>query len=43
MRITVEIDDQLLAEARAQAAQSGRTLNEVVEDALRGSPQGRSS
>lgn len=35
MRTTVKIDDQLLAEVKAQAARSGRTLNEVVEDALR--------
>ena len=35
MRTTVKIDDQLLAEAKAQAARSGRTLSEVVEDALR--------
>jgi Arc/MetJ family transcription regulator len=35
MRTTVKIDDHLLAEAKAQAALSGRTLNQVVEDALR--------
>lgn len=35
MRTTIKIDDQLLAEARRQAAASGRTLNAVVEDALR--------
>jgi hypothetical protein len=35
MRTTVKIDDQLLAEAKAHAARSGRTLSEVVEDALR--------
>jgi hypothetical protein len=35
MRTTVRIDDSLLAEAKAQAVRSGRTLNEVVEDALR--------
>ncbi|HEY5487037.1 MAG TPA: YlcI/YnfO family protein [Candidatus Limnocylindrales bacterium] len=35
MRTTVKIDDHLLAEAKAQAARSGRTLNQVVEDALR--------
>lgn len=35
MRTTIKIDDHLLADAKAQAAQSGRTLNEVVEDALR--------
>jgi len=35
VRTTVKIDDGLLAEAKAQAARSGRTLNQVVEDALR--------
>jgi hypothetical protein len=35
MRTTIKIDDGLLAEAKARAADSGRTLNAVVEDALR--------
>jgi Arc/MetJ family transcription regulator len=35
MRTTIKIDDRLLAEAKTQAVRSGRTLNEVVEDALR--------
>ncbi len=35
MRTTIKIDDALLAEARVRAATSGRTLNAVVEDALR--------
>ena len=35
MRTTIKIDDSLLADAKAQAARSGRTLNQVVEDALR--------
>ena len=35
MRTTVTIDDRLLAEAKATAIRSGRTLNAVVEDALR--------
>ncbi len=35
MRTTIKIDDQLLAEAKARAAASGRTLGAVVEDALR--------
>jgi Arc/MetJ family transcription regulator len=35
MRTTIKIDDQLLALAKARAATSGRTLNAVVEDALR--------
>ena len=35
MRTTISIDDRLLAEAKEVAARSGRTLNAVVEDALR--------
>ncbi len=35
MRTTVKIEDRLLVEAKAQAVASGRTLNAVVEDALR--------
>jgi hypothetical protein len=35
MRTTIKIDDRLLAEAKTRAADSGRTLNAVVEDALR--------
>ncbi len=37
MRTTITIDDRLLAEAKAIAVRSGRTLNAVVEDALRAS------
>ena len=35
MRTTVKIEDQLLAAAKARAASSGRTLDAVIEDALR--------
>ncbi len=35
MRTTIRIDDRVLAEAKVHAARSGRTLNAVVEDALR--------
>ncbi|HEY3522851.1 MAG TPA: type II toxin-antitoxin system VapB family antitoxin [Candidatus Limnocylindrales bacterium] len=35
MRTTISIDDRLLAEAKARAARSGRTLAAVVDDALR--------
>jgi len=35
MRTTVKIDDALLKRAKTAAARSGRTLNAVVEDALR--------
>lgn len=37
MRTTIRIDDELLANAKTQAARSGRTLAAVVEDALRSS------
>jgi Arc/MetJ family transcription regulator len=37
MRTTVSIDDQLLIEVKTIAAQSGRTLSAVIEDALRAS------
>ena len=35
MRTTIRLDDQLLAEAKALAARTGRTLTSVIEDALR--------
>ena len=35
MRTTIRIDDQLLVEAKTRAAATGRTLNEIVDDALR--------
>ena len=35
MRTTIRLDDQLLAETKLLAAQTGRTLTAVVEDALR--------
>lgn len=35
MRTTISIDDEILAEAKVIAARSGRTLSDVVEDALR--------
>lgn len=41
MRTTIRIEDELLAEAKAQAARSGRTLAAVVEDALRAALAGR--
>jgi hypothetical protein len=43
VRTTIKIDDTLLAEAKARAADSGRTLNAVVEDALRESLARRAS
>lgn len=35
MRTTVSIDDELLRQAKVEAARSGRTLSDVVTDALR--------
>ncbi len=35
MRTTIRLDDQLLADAKMLAAQSGKTLNAVIEDSLR--------
>jgi hypothetical protein len=37
MRTTVRLDEHLLAEAKKQAAESGKTLTAVLEDALRAS------
>lgn len=35
MRTTVRLDDQLLRAAKKTAAETGRTLTAVIEDALR--------
>ena len=35
MRTTIRIDDGLLVELKTQAVASGRTLGEVIEDAIR--------
>ena len=35
MRTTVRLDDRLLAEVKKYAAETGRTLTSVLEDALR--------
>jgi hypothetical protein len=35
MRTTIRLDDQLLSDAKALAARTGRTLTGVIEDALR--------
>ena len=35
MRTTVRLEERLLAEAKKHAAESGRTLTAVLEDALR--------
>ena len=35
MRTTINLDDQLLKQAKAQAAASGVTLGRLIENALR--------
>jgi Ribbon-helix-helix protein, copG family len=35
MRTTLQIDDQLMKAAKKAAAESGRTLTSIIEDALR--------
>jgi hypothetical protein len=35
MRITIRINDQLLAEIKQLAAQTGQTLTSIIEEALR--------
>jgi hypothetical protein len=35
MRTTIRLNDQLLSEAKQVAAQTGRTLTSIIEDALR--------
>ena len=35
MRTTIELPEDLLAEAKARAAREGRSLSEVVSDAVR--------
>jgi hypothetical protein len=37
MRTTIHVDDQLLVQAKAQAATLGVTLAQLIEDALRAS------
>jgi hypothetical protein len=37
MRTTIHVDDQLLIQAKAQAATLGVTLGQLIEDALRAS------
>jgi hypothetical protein len=35
MRTTIKLDDDLLQEVKVVAARSGRTMNDVIEDAIR--------
>ncbi len=37
MRTTINLDDDLLRQAKVEAAKSGRTLTNLMEDALRAS------
>ena len=38
MRTTINVDEQLLVQAKAQAATLGVTVAQLIEDALRASP-----
>ena len=40
MRTTIRLDDSLFAEVKAEAARTGRTMTEVIEDALRSRADG---
>ncbi|MGH3908434.1 MAG: DUF6364 family protein [Pseudonocardiaceae bacterium] len=35
MRTTLQLDDELVVQAKVRAARTGRTLSQVIEDALR--------
>ena len=35
MRTTLQLDDELIVQAKVTAARTGRTLSQVIEDALR--------
>ena len=35
MRTTLQLDDALVVEAKVHAARTGRTLSQLIEDALR--------
>jgi hypothetical protein len=41
MRTTIRLDGELLRQAKRRALETGRTLNAVIEDALRGALQAR--
>lgn len=43
MRTTITLDDQLLVEVKRLAAESGRTLSAVIEDAIRAALARRSA
>jgi hypothetical protein len=41
MRTTIRVDDSLLRQAKAAAAASGRSLNDLIVDAIRAALSGR--
>lgn len=41
MRTTIRLPDDLLRDAKRRAAETGRTLTSVIEDALRAALRGR--
>lgn len=43
MRTTIRLDDDLYREVKAQAARDGRTVGEVIEDALRAQARRRTA
>ena len=43
MRTTIRLDDELLRRAKARAAETGRTLNALIEDAVRAALATRAS
>ena len=43
MRTTIRLDDDLLRRAKARAAETGQTLNALIEDALRAALATRAS
>ncbi len=43
MRTTLQLDDDLISEAKATAARTKRTLSHVIEDALRQAASTRST
>ncbi len=43
MRTTIRVDDALLRQAKAAAAASGRSLNDLIVDAIRAALGGRAS
>lgn len=42
MRTTLNLDDELMRQARGRAAETGRTLTQIIEESLRGALAERS-